>query len=192
MSREVLNHQILMVGGRSRVGGLTCRRREEMMDEGGGGGGDVEEKEEEYKTRRGKQSSAGDRGRAGMVGGLAESGVRTTCFSDFTIVYRHRSTEWPVPYTDGHTPGAHEVIERVKELHSDRKKEGGRKKEREKEGRKETKENTIDKDCTTVRGDLRTFKADEDLHYRFPLDEFTPANDKRTICFACLLSRLFV
>lgn len=118
-----------------------------MMDEGGGGGGDDdgEEKEEEYKTRRGKQPSAGDRGRAGMVGGLAESGVRATCFGDFTIVYRHRSTEWPVPYTDSHTPGAHEVIERVKELRSNRKEEGGRKKEREKEGGKGTKENTIDK-----------------------------------------------
>lgn len=118
-----------------------CRRREEMMDEGGGGGGDVdgEEKEEEYKTRRGEQPSAGDRGRARMVGGLAESGVRATCFGDFTIVYRHRSTEWPVPYTDSHTPGAHEVIERVKELRSNRKKEGGRKKEREKEEGKERK-----------------------------------------------------
>lgn len=119
-----------------------------MMDEGSGGGGDVDgkEKEEEYKTSRGKQPSAGDRGRAGMVGGLAESGVRATCFGDFTIVYRHRSTEWPVPYTDSHTPGAHEVIERVKELRSNRKEEGGRKKEREKEEGKGTKENTIDKD----------------------------------------------
>lgn len=58
--------------------------------------------------------------------------MRATCFDDFTIVYRHRSTEWPVPYTDSHTPGAHEVIERVKELRSNRKKEGERKKEREK------------------------------------------------------------
>lgn len=103
--------------------------------------------------------SAGDRGTAGMVGGLAESGVRATCFG-FTIVYRHRSTEWPVPYTDSHTPGAHEVIERVKELRSNRKKEGGRKEEREKEGGKGTKDNTIDKGCTTVTGDLRTSKAD--------------------------------
>lgn len=102
-----------------------------MMDEGGSGGGDVdgEEKEEEYKTRRGKQPSAGDRGRAGMVGGLAESGVRATCFGDFTIVYRHRSTEWPVPYTDSHTPGAHEVIERVKEPRT-KQEERGKKEER--------------------------------------------------------------
>lgn len=110
-----------------------------MMDEGGGGGGDVDgaEKETEYKNGRGKQTSAGDRGRAGMVGGLAESGVRATCFGDFTIVYRHRSTEWPVPYTDSHTPGAHEVIERVKELRSNRKEEAkeGRKKGKKKEER---------------------------------------------------------
>lgn len=133
-----------------------------MMDEGGSGGGDVdgEEKEEEYKTRRGKQPSAGDRGRAGMVGGLAESGVRATCFGDFTIVYRHRPTEWPVPYTDSHTPGAHEVIERVKEVAFEQE-ERGRKEEGKRKGRKKgTKENTIDKDCTTVRGDLRTSKAD--------------------------------
>lgn len=51
------------------------------------------------------------------------------------------------------------MIERVKELRSNRKKEGGRKKEREKEEGKGTKANTIDKDCTTVRSDLRTFKA---------------------------------
>ncbi|KYM88840.1 hypothetical protein ALC53_02605 [Atta colombica] len=112
--------RILMVGGKSRA---ACRRRD---DEGGG---------------------AGDRGRAKMVGGLAESGVWATCYGDFTIVYRHRSTEWPVPYTDSHTPGAHEVIERVKELSSNRKEEGERKKEREKEEGKGIKENTIDKDC---------------------------------------------
>jgi len=54
--------------------------------------------------------SAGERRRARMVGGgLTESGVRATCFGGFTIVYRHRSTEWPVPYTDSHTPRAHEV-----------------------------------------------------------------------------------
>jgi len=52
------------------------------------------------------------------------------------------------------------VIERVKELRSNRKEEGGRKKEREKERGKGTKENTIDKDCTTARGDLRMSKAD--------------------------------
>lgn len=70
-----------------------------------------------------------------MVGGLAESGVRATCSGDFTIVYRHRSTEWPVPYTDSHTPGAHEAIERVKELRSDR--EGrGRQEERKRKGRR--------------------------------------------------------
>lgn len=103
---RVLNHRSPMVGGKSRA---TCRRRD---DEGGG---------------------AGDRGRAGMVGGLAESGVRATCSGDFTIVYRHRSTEWPVPYTNSHTPGAHEVIEGVKERRSNRKEEGGRKEEREKE-----------------------------------------------------------
>jgi len=39
------------------------------------------------------------------------------------------------------------VIERVKELSSNRKEEGERKKEREKEGGKGIKENTIDKDC---------------------------------------------
>lgn len=123
----------------------------------------------------------------------AESGVRTTCSSDFTIVYRHRSTEWPVPYTDSHTPGAHEVIERVKELRSNRKKEGRRKKEREKEGRKGTKENTIDKDGTTVRGDLRTSKEDGDLHYRFPLDEFTPTiTTNEQFVSPAFLSRLFV
>lgn len=103
-----------------------------MMDEGGGGGGDVdEEKEKEYKTRRGEQLSAGDRGRAGMVGRSAESGVRATCSVTLqTIVYRHRSTEWPVPYTDSHTPGAHEVIERVKELLFFEQEERGRKEER--------------------------------------------------------------
>lgn len=100
--------RILMVGGKSRA---RCRRRD---DEGGG---------------------AGDRGRAGMVGGLAESGVRATCSGDFTIVYRHRSTEWPVPYTDSHTPGAHEAIERVKELRSNR--EGrGRQEGRKRKGRR--------------------------------------------------------
>lgn len=50
----------------------NVQEKGEMMDEGGGGGGDVdgEKKEEEYKTRRGKQVNAGDRGRAGMVGGF--------------------------------------------------------------------------------------------------------------------------
>lgn len=80
-----------------------------------------------------------------MVGELAESGVRATCSGDFTIVYRHRSTEWPVPYTDSHTSRAHEVIGRVKELApgTGRKREKERKKKREKEredeGRKENK-----------------------------------------------------
>lgn len=78
---------------------------------------------------------------------MAESGVRATCFGGFTIVYRHRSTEWPVPYTDSHTRGAHEVIGRVKEPAPGQ--EGrGRKNERAEGG---TKENTIDKDSARRR-----------------------------------------
>lgn len=73
---------------------------------------------------------------------MAESGVRATCSGDFTIVYRHRSAEWPVSYTDSHTSGAqHKVIERARELAPEtgrkREKRKGRKRERtKKEGRR--------------------------------------------------------
>lgn len=57
--------------------------------------------------RRGKNPSAGVRGRARIVGGGPRfrrgMGHVLGCF---TIVYRHRSTDWPVPYTDSHTGGA--------------------------------------------------------------------------------------
>lgn len=126
-----------------------------------------------------------------MVGGPAESGVpRASC--DFTIVYRHRSTEWPVPYTDSHTPGAHEVIERVKELRSNRKKEGGRKKEKEKEGGKRTKENTIDKDCSRQVIYVRRRQTNKPP-LPFPLAELTPtiaANEQ--FASPAFLSCLFV
>lgn len=62
---------------------------------------------------------------------MSESGVRATCFGGFTIVYRHRSTEWTVPYTDSHTL-AQEVIERVKESYVREQRERKRRKEKKK------------------------------------------------------------
>lgn len=94
-----------------------------------------------------------------------------TCFGGFTIVYRHRSTEWPLPYTDSHTLEPHEIKE-------EKNVGGGRRRKRGKKGRgKRTKENTIDREGTGKRNDLPTSKADRQkstFHFSIPLRRFTP------------------
>lgn len=116
-----------------------------------------------------------------MVGELAESGVRATCSGDFTIVYRHRSAEWPVPYTDSHTPGAqHEVIERARELAPEterkREKRKGRKRERGRRRKKEEgeqKRNTTDKDKREAILRTRSRQTKTPKSTSIPLDRFT-------------------
>lgn len=123
------------------------------------------------------------------MGGLAESGVRATCFGGFTIVYRHRSTDWPVPYTDSHTSGAHEVIGRAKQLRPDRKEEGERRKEEEEKKTKRRKRQG--NEGGTIRGgDQRTAKAggQTEVHFHSLRQVHSYYNDGRTAC-RCSLAR---
>lgn len=57
--------------------------------------------------------------------GLTESGVWATCFDAFTIVYRHRSTECPLPYTVIVIHSVGQEIKEEKELLSKKEEEGG-------------------------------------------------------------------
>lgn len=116
------------------------------------------------------------------MGGLAESGVRATCFGGFTIVYRHRSTEWPVPYTDSHTPGAHEVIERAKELRPDRKKEGEKKKGNERGYNRRRQRDSAEKRLTYGQG------RQTEVHFHSLRQVHSYYNDGRT-AFLCSLAR---
>lgn len=125
------------------------------------------------------------------MGGLAESGVRATCFGGFTIVYMHRSTDWPVPYTDSHTSRAHEVIGRSEAVTPGQ--EGrGRKKERggKEEGEEKKKEWRENEGGTIRGGDQRTAKAggQTEVHFHSLRQVHSYYNDERTAC-RCSLAR---
>lgn len=122
------------------------------------------------------------------MGGLAESGVRATCFGGFTIVYIHRSTDRPVPYTDSRTSRAHEVIARAKQLRPDRKEEGERRKEEEEKKTKRRKRR--ENEGGTIRGgDQRTAKAGEqtEVHFHSLRQGHSYYNDGRT-AYRCSLA----
>lgn len=90
---------------------------------------------------------------------MAESGVRATCFGGFTIVYRHWSTEWPVPYTDSRTL-AHEVTERVKESYVSGQKEKEKRKEKKKRKRKRIEiKTTLETTYGTIKAEVLLFHS---------------------------------
>lgn len=71
---------------------------------------------------------------------MTESGVRATCFGAFTIVYRHRSTEWPLPYTDSRIHGAHEIKKRKERRAKEGRKTQKKKKQKVERKKKKKKE----------------------------------------------------
>ncbi|KOC70502.1 hypothetical protein WH47_00647, partial [Habropoda laboriosa] len=99
--------------------------------------------------------------------GLTESEVWATCFGAFIIVYRHRSTEWPPPYTDSHTLRLHEIKE---------EKNAGVAEEEGKEEREREREYTIDREGedkrTTYRQARQTDRSPPSTS--IPLRRFTP------------------
>lgn len=172
-----------------------CRRRRSRRKRRSGEEGRIEEKKRRARRRdgegRGEKASAERRPSTGWgYVGLTESGVRATCYGAFTIVYRHRSTELPLPYTDSHILGAHQIKtgknDRRKGRTSTRRRRRGRRrrgerrrshgrKEKGKERRKGAKENTIDGEGTDKRNDLPTTETDRSPpSTSIPLRRFTP------------------
>lgn len=92
---------------------------------------------------------------------MTESGVWATCFGGFTIVYRHRSTEWPLPYTDSRTPRPRARDKRGKEPWPIER--------RRKRGKSAKERNTIDRERTGKRNDLPTSKAGRQTEVHLPL-----------------------
>lgn len=141
--------------------------------------------------RRGKNPSAGVRGRARIVGGdPAESGVWATCS---VALQSYIGTARPTGqyHTLTVTPGAHEVIGRVKELRpcnkeEEEEEEEGDGKEEESERRRAKRErrrgNTIDRDNATSQETatiyVHTTKADRQKSTSIPLDRFTPTTKR--------------
>lgn len=152
--------------------------------------------------RRGKNPSAGVRGRARIVGGdPAESGVWATCS---VALQSYIGTARPTGqyHTLTVTPGAHEVIGRVKELRpcnkEEEEEEEGDGKEEESERRRAKRErrqgNTIDRDNARVAGDgddLRTHDQGRqtEVHFHSLRQVHSYYKERRRACLRCPLVR---
>lgn len=90
-------------------------------------------REGEEKERE-RNEKASDQGRARMIVGVLridrKRGVGHVLRCLYTIVYRHRSTEWPLPYTDSHTLRPHEIKEEKNDVASVEEEEGKEERER--------------------------------------------------------------